>query len=257
MMIEALRHLPRRRRFLLALLAMPAAWAGRLPTITLVGSTTTWVSPQGPWLDLIYREAFRRLGYDFRFMNVPGKRASALSDAGEVDGEIHRVPGYGAAHPNLLLVDEPHFMGKFVAYAKRPIVLAPGWDSLKGTTYLIEYRLGSQRIEDMLRTRVDPARISTVGVPDQGLQKLAFGRSDLFIDVNYNVDLLLEDARYREAGIHPVAVMEETGGYAFLHKKHAALVPRLVEVLQQMKREGLVDAYQKQAMQVWRARQTP
>ena len=218
---------------------------------------SAWESPQGPWLDLIYREAFRRLGYDFQLLNMPSKRASALSDTGESDGEVHRARSYAAFHPNLVIVEQPHYMAKFVAYASQPIVLAPGWDSLKGSAYRIEYRLGIQHAEEMLRQRVEAARMTPIATPEQGLQKLAFGRSDIFIDVNFNIDPLLDDPRYRHAHIHQVAVMDEIGGHAFLNRKYAALAPKLAAILLQLKQEGLIENYQKQAMQAWLARHAP
>ncbi len=223
--------------------------------MTLVGSTATWQSPQGQWLSLIYHEAFRRLGYDFRYINVPAKRASALSDSGEVDGEIHRVANYSVNHPDMVRVEQSHYSGRFVAYAVEPIVLAAGWDSLKGSGYRIEYRFGTEYSHAMLTTRVNPANLSAVITPEQGLQKLAFKRSDLYIDLSFNVDILLDDDRFRNAGIHQVATMEEVQGFSFLHKKHAALAPKLATVLAQMKNENLIELYHKQALQAWKVRQ--
>ncbi len=46
------------------------------------------------WCDLIYTEAFKRIGVAVRARSFPLARASAVADKGEVDGEPVRIYTY-------------------------------------------------------------------------------------------------------------------------------------------------------------------
>jgi hypothetical protein len=130
-----------RLRFTAILLALATLHATKVaaaePTIVLAGVPEVRESVQGAWLELIYHEAFRRLGYQLKYLVVPPRRASILAESGDVDGEIHRVASHGKEHPALVRVEEPHFSTAFSAYASRPLALANGWDS-RHTSYRIE-----------------------------------------------------------------------------------------------------------------------
>jgi hypothetical protein len=232
----------------LFMLNPPAHAAGEPPTIVLAGAADVRNSAQGAWLDLIYREAFRRLGYNFKYLAYPARRATVLSDHGDVDGEIHRVADYGKVHPNLVRVDEPHFSARFAAYASRPLAVSDGWDSLAQTRYRIEYRMGNLKCETELPPRVDAARLSTVASAALGLRKLAAGRTDLYIDGELMVEGLLRSPEFRSTSIHQVALMDQINGYAFLQLKHKALAGRLSATLARMKKEGVIEAYRIKAM---------
>jgi polar amino acid transport system substrate-binding protein len=241
------------RRLLVAILCClvtlnPARAATGKPVIVLVGASDVRHSMLGTWLELTYREAFRRLGYDFNYVDAPAKRATAMAEHGEVDGEIHRIGAYGKDHPDLVRVEESHFAGVFAAYASRPLALANGWDSLKNTSYRVEYRMGALKTEQELPPRVDAARLSAVNQTVLGLRKLIAGRTDIYIDGELPVDAALKSAEFLGAPIQKVAVMEQLNAHAFLHARHRALAGRLSATLAQMKREGLIVKYRQAAM---------
>jgi hypothetical protein len=96
--------LPFRRRLLILLLTAaglsPARAAERLPDkLVLALSATSYNSIQRPWLELVYREAFKRLGVEISIVGLPTKRASVMADAGQIDGDLHRARNYGDKHP--------------------------------------------------------------------------------------------------------------------------------------------------------------
>jgi hypothetical protein len=167
-------HLPLAAILIAMLMLNPAHAAGEPSAIVLAGAADVRDSTQGAWLDLIYREAFRRLGYNFKYVAYPARRAAVLSDHGDVDGEIHRVADYGKVHPTLVRVEEPHFSARFAAYARRPLVVPNGWGKLAQTPYRIEYRMGNLKCETELPPRVDPARLSMVPNATLGLRTWVF-----------------------------------------------------------------------------------
>lgn len=220
--------------------------------IIVVGSEDIKDTFEGKWLRLIYTEVFRRLGYELQYDGYPTMRASAMSDAGEVDGEIERVFTYSERHPNLIRVDESHFSTTIVAYAVKPGIELTGWDSLKNTDYTVDYRRGVTVVERGLTTVVKPENLSTITTTEQGLKKLIVGRIDLYVDVeNLVTDKLrtINPAEFDTSAIYKAGIMEETTLHMFLHKKNAALVPKVADVLKAMKQEGLVDRYKEIALE--------
>lgn len=246
----------RRRRQLLLLAA--ACWllparAATPDKLVLALSATSYNSIQRPWLELIYREAFRRLGIQISVIALPTKRASVMADTGQIDGDLHRAHSYGDSHPNMVRVEFSHFPVTFYAYSKRKdIVLADGWDSFNHTSLRVQYILGSAIAGRELGRRVAPNQLSTVTDVELGLRKLELDRADVLIALDLNVEPLLPLPAFRRAGIHQVAQLDQVPCYLYLEKRHAALAPRLAQVLAQIKREGLIEQYGKQARQQWK-----
>lgn len=220
------------------------------PSITLGGTKDTKNSFDGRFLDLIYSEAFFRLGYALVYKGFPAKRASVFSDAGEVDGEITRVYSYGDKHPNMIRVDEPHFVAKFCAYATDKSIHLEGWQSLKGTDYRVVYRRGVKQAESMLPGIVKAENLYESTEVMQGLEMLVHGHTDLFIGVQSIVDsYLYSEKKLQETSIERVGVMESITAHLYLHKKNKHLVDKVSEVLKDMKEEGLFLEYRERALQ--------
>ena len=222
-------------------------------TLIFVGSKDTKESFHGRWLTLIYDEVFRRLGYRWEYWAFPSPRASAMSDGGEVDGEIARVPDYGSAHPNVVMVSESHFDTRIAAFAVTPGISLDGWSSLQGTSFLINYRRGTKIVEKGLERYGNAAEVYTVNSSSQGLKKLITGRTDLYIDVEHVVlDELqrLPKDKFNTSAVYNAGHMVKSSLHMFLHKKRADLAPKISAVLQKMKREGLIEHYRQTAFMI-------
>lgn len=219
--------------------ALPPA----LPKLVMVVSAGTAKSPNGAALRMIYGEAGRRIGYRIDLLPLPTARATALSDLGEVDGEISRVADYGERHPNLQRVDPAHFTVQFAAYGKQSVDVGNGWPALAATPWRIDYVRGCKKCESELPKVVPPPRLTGVNNLLLALRKLQAERSDLVIDIDNDIESVLASPEFAGASLNKRAVMDEVGMHAYLHKKNARLVPRLAAALAAMKREGLLDKY--------------
>ncbi len=62
------------------------------------------------YLEMLYTEAFKRLGYKFNHHAYPSKRSSQMTDSGLADGQLSRVFDYANKHPNVIRVKEPHYI---------------------------------------------------------------------------------------------------------------------------------------------------
>jgi polar amino acid transport system substrate-binding protein len=232
-----------------AVFPMPGEAADKM---ILVGTESVKNSMYGKWLTLIFTEAFRRLGYEIQYDGYPAARASAMSDAGEVDGEISRVFEYQDTHPNLIRVDEVLYSTNFVAFAVKPGIVLHGWKSLRNTTYNVEYRRGVKQSESELALVVASEHLSDVKTAEQGLKKLITGRTDLYVDVEFTIVEAIKGLnpdQFDVSAVYQAGIMQEIDAYAYLHKKHTALGPKVAEILKAMKQEGLFESYRKIAFE--------
>jgi hypothetical protein len=207
--------------------------------IVLVGSEGTKASFTGKWLNLIYTEVFRRLGYELEYKGYPNERANVMAETGVVDGEIQRAASYQKISKNLLRVEEPSFSGHVAAYAATPGVVLDGWESLKNTNYRVEYRRGSKLPQTVLPKVVRPEKLSTISTVEQGLKKLIAGRTDIFIEQ----ELVVDKAEIDYSSLYQAGIVYTGNSYLYMHKRHAALLPKIAEVLKNMKQEGVVERY--------------
>ena len=196
---------------------------------------------------LIYTEAFRRLGFRYEYRFYPTQRCSIASDTGAVDGESMRVAEYREAHPNLVMVEEPIFDMNWAAYSLNPDIRLTGWESLKGMDHMVDYRRGVRLSEVNLNRYVKKDRLQIVNKIRFGLHKLVKKRTDIFIDVEMFTDAELAKKEFADSGIKKICTMKGAPVYAFLHKKHMDLAPRLADVLRKMKEEGLMEKYDQMA----------
>lgn len=217
------------------------------------GGKITLVLPRKPdnflakWLNMIYTEAFKRLNMEFVYKYTSPKRCMLLSDSGKVDGELWRVYDYNSAHPNLIRVDESPFSNRFCAYATAPDIKLNGWESLRGTDYKVDYRRGQKKTHEKLPDIVKKENLTMINHWTHGLKRLIAGRSDIYVDIEWTIKDALKADEFKDSNIYIVGVMETLSSHAFLHKKHKQLVPKLSDVLKEMKNEGLIEKYKAMA----------
>ena len=242
-----LRHVVGHFLLVLALFVAPRC-AGGVETFTMAFGGDPAQQPLFKFYERLYGEAFKRLGYQFAYQVYPSKRASVMANAGEVDGEPQRVRNYAVSFSNLIRVNEPSFTNRVLAFATNPAIQLDGWDSLRGTRYRVDYRLGSLVAEQELPSRVASPQLTGVPTVAQILKKLKFNRTDIYVDTEWTVLPVLQTAEFKDAGIVPVGVMSSNKSYPFVHKRHALLAPKLADVLRQMKKEGVYDLILKESL---------
>lgn len=204
-------------------------------------------TPAGKFLNQVYTEAFKRLGIIFVYETFPAKRSSYESDLGKVDGELSRIYSYNEVHPNVIRVEEPHWTSGFIAVAVAPSIRLDGWKSLEKTDYTVNYMRGIKGCEINLPKVVRQEKLEMVARIYHGFNKVLLGRIDIFIGSEMDIVSLLHSDEFRNSGLRIVGVMEKFTGHAFLHKKHKELVPKLSNILKEMKKEGLFEKYRNTA----------
>ena len=196
----------------------------------------------------VFTEAFRRLAIPVEVVDYPLPRLTWMLEQGQIDAEASRGASYGQAHPLLVRVDESFIDARWVLYTARPELKISGLDDLARLNLEGSWRRGVLVCEQTLKSLLPADRMADVTEADQGLNLLLAGRTDFYCDVDVNMGEKLRLPRYRGARqVRELWVVGSSPLYTYLHPRHAALAPRLSEVLRQMKAEGLVDRYRQEA----------
>jgi len=113
----------------------------------------------------------------------------------------------------------------------------------------VQYRRGVLVCENALKKWQPPDRMFDVTTTEQGLKNLLEGPAGFaHCDTRLAVTSALYSERFKGVtSIRELLVLGETQPlYPYLHRRNAALAPRLAEVLRQMKAEGLIARYQRE-----------
>jgi polar amino acid transport system substrate-binding protein len=230
---------------LLHLAAAPTAGLAAPPAPFVMGTDHDDTTFVGKWIRRISFEAFRRLDLPVEFAVFPTKRLSSEVDLGNVDGELLRVHGYAQAHPNLVRVEEPVLDVVFSLYTADPVLKLDRLEDLPATRLFGEYRRGVALCENLLKKWVAAERLSEVATVEQGVRKALARRTDFYCDMDTAVLGVLIAPEFRSAP--RLRRLLDLGStlplYPYLHKKNAALAPRMAVVVKQMKSEGLIERF--------------
>lgn len=196
-----------------------------------VSSPDLLAGAKGEEMRSLVREAYRRLGVDVTFVDLPTLRELEWTDLGEVDACLARTASVAKGYPNLVRVGFPLFHHSLVACG-----LARGPD-IRGPADLRNLRVGASRgslaaLGYLLRLGLQPVVFNDF---DAAFRALEEGR----IDTAIGMRLLLQQATQAQA--IPVRYSRPLADWNFYHwvnRGHADLAPRLAEVLRAMYEEG-------------------
>ncbi len=206
------------------------------PVLTLVTGDMVagfYHSPEQTGLvDDLLEQALKRMGYRLRVLTVPTERSLKMAAAGLADGELLRTPAIEKYFPTLLQVPEALIEGEFVVFSHEAIDLSEGWQALSGKSVGIV--IGMKIIENnvpasALVTKVKDEKLLFTLLERKRIDHAVFVRDigEFYLNKN-NIKGLLVNKMY----------LDKVPAYAYLHPKHAALVPRLASTLKKMKQDG-------------------
>lgn len=179
------------------------------------------------------RAVYAKLNIRLEFEDVPGKRALALSSAGEVDGEIQRIGTLSRDYPTLVQVTPAiNYIEPAVFTTKLRFAVA-GWDSIKDYNIGIVRGVGSSEAG----TR-GMAHVTATTSLENMVRMLDADRFDVMV-----TDLFSGLAAVRklnlQARIYPLLPpLERIHIYHYLHERHRALVPEVGKIIAQMQASG-------------------
>lgn len=212
--------------------------AADLPVLVLNDTNEPpFTTPDGRgFLDAVAGEAFRRAGVRLKLVRQPAERGLINANSGVEDGDLTRIIGLEAQYPNLIRVPERLAVWEFAAFSKQRAQAAT-WEALKARP--IGHIRGWKIYE---RELADAPTVITAEDSAQLFRQLQRDRIDVALFERWQ-----GLARIRREGMRDVHVLDpplaRRDMYIYLHKRHAALVPRLADALREIKAEGLYDRW--------------
>lgn len=213
------------------LFGMPAAFADtklRFNSGTLEPFVTA--DGGGVYGELV-KALFSRIDIDAKVIPLVSARSILNVNQGIDDGVIARTKGIEKKYTNLIRVPGSIVRFKFVAYSLDKNIEVTDWDSFK------DYSVGMIRGWKIYENNVINAkRITKVSGVEQLFNLLLNGRSDLVL---YEYHRGTWWNKHLNAKAHLIGTaLAEKDMFIYMHKKHAALVPKIAKVLAAMKADG-------------------
>jgi len=197
---------------------------------------------QDGYQDLLAIELFQRLGLKVVMNILPGERCLLNLNHGIDDATLTRIKGLQKAYPNIRIVPEKLLDSEFVAITNNPKTEVNGWAELKdhNIAYINGWKIFDQNTKDAKPvTKVENA--------SQLFELLAVGRADVILFEKWSGLNIIKDRGMKEARIlrPPLATKAK---FMYVHKKHKALVDKLVAIIQAMKADGTFEKIYEQTL---------
>lgn len=186
------------------------------------------------FLDVVAGEAFRRAGVQLRLVRLPAERGLINANAGTDDGDLARIAGLETQYPNLIRVPEKLIDWEFTAFSKKAS-LSTSWDALRARP--VGHIRGWKIYEKQL---AGAPSVVTADDSAQLFRQLQLNRIEVALYERWlGLSLLKRMDIKGIAPLEPPIAKREM--YIYLHKRHAALVPKLADALRAIKAEGMYD----------------
>lgn len=203
------------------------------------------------FLDLLYKELFGRLNIPFEIQALPAERCLTNANEGIDDGDVCRIADLVKSYTNLVRTTEPVMQYQMVLFSRTAQFKVSGPESLK--TYDVGIVTGWKIIER--NTTLHRSRIM-LDSAEQLFQMLDQGRVEVaVIERTVGMEMV---KKLRIAGVHILSPPLLTGEwYLYLHKRHAALIPRIDSELRTMKKDGSYDRIRREVLGRYEQGQAP
>ncbi len=184
----------------------------------------------------ILDEAFKRLGYRFSMVTLPGFRSLRQANEGIYDGEAHRFDdiAWRSNFSNLIIVPELLLTSSNAMYSLNIPNLEKPWQEL--AQYRVVVLRGSLWLTSMAKKHAK--EVTALSSINQVTMFLEHGRADIALlplEVGENMAPSSPISRTFSRISPPLKALNI---YTFLHKKHKNLVIPLANALRQMKNDG-------------------
>lgn len=179
------------------------------------------------------RAVYAKLNIKLEFEDVPGKRALALSSAGEVDGEIQRIGTLSSDYPTLIQVTPAiNYIEPAVFTTKLRFDVA-GWNSIREYSIGIVRGVGSSEAG----TR-GMARVTATTSLENMIRMLDADRFEVMVTDLFSGLVAVRKLNLQTRIVPLSPPLERIHIYHYLHERHRDLVPKVGKVIAQMEASG-------------------
>lgn len=186
------------------------------------------------FLDRVAHEAFRRAGVHLKLVKLPAERALLDANAGIGDGDLTRIAGLEKQYPNLVRVPEKLVDWNFTAFSKNRAIPSD-WAAIRqhSVGHINGWKIYEQKM-------AGASGAIAVDDPEQLFRLLALDRIEVALYSRWMGLALIQRQGMKDVyALEPPLATREM--YIYLHKKHAALAPKIASALRALKAEGFYD----------------
>ena len=179
----------------------------------------------------LLREAYQRMGVNMRVHLRPGNRAIAEANNGTSDGEVIRIKRVLSKYQNLRLVPESLLHLDAVIGTKDTKITVKGWDTVKrySAVTVMGYRSIQNRIKDQEHIYASSVETAIKILNLDRVKILVLSRFDLIRGL-------------QKTGLKNITILDPPVSrvplYHMLHKSKESLIPKINQVLIEMKADG-------------------
>jgi len=226
--------------FILTSICPPLAAQTRTVTVSTSYKSLLSTPDQTGMLDLLVKEAFKRIGLKAEVVFNPTERSLKDVNEGLFDVEINRIEGMEKEYPNLVMVPEPNMVMRFVAFSKKDLPV-DGWDSLRGLRIGIVkgWRILEENTRGFPGVILVPTETELFNMLDRGRIDVA-----LYDELTGYEQISLRGFEGMRRLEPPLAGRKM---HLYLHEKNIGLLEPLSEALGSMKEDGTYDRIVRQA----------
>ncbi len=227
------------------LLVYLLAWGATAETRPLI-VFSCWVPPQFTAygeMEVLYRDAFDALGYDFQMQHRPSQRSLQEAVHGVTDGECIRTGNVLTRSEDfeLIRVDALLVTADLEAWGTEKPEESTRFSSMADLAqgdYRIGYPRGAEAVPELI-ARFQVENTHPVANPEVGLRMLAAGRLDFYVDTGPVIRMTLREMDL-PVPLYAVGKLMPLEGYPYLNRRHQHLLPDLARELRaRLSPEGL------------------
>jgi polar amino acid transport system substrate-binding protein len=191
----------------------------------------------------ITEEAFRRAGLKAEIRTFPLLRSIEMASSGEIDGDVSRTADITTRFPNLVALTVPPLQCDLAVYGRDPDL--PRWSHAEiATSKTACITRGSV----IARTYTQGMSVEEVTPGSASFDMLADGHCDVVVIVRLDAEKLISE-RGLDGIVRWPYLWATEPLYLILNRKHAALVPRMNRVLAEMASDGVIERYNREALE--------
>ncbi|KLN58915.1 hypothetical protein WH96_20395 [Kiloniella spongiae] len=179
-------------------------------------------------------EAYKRLDINVKFSDLPAARSLAVANSGRVDGELYRIKNIHLKYKNLIMLPVPIGIMEGVGITINPNISLQEWKSL------VPYRVCIRNGVKFAESGTKGMKIDVSNTNEHLFYNLGLNRCDVIILARLTSIKLAQD--FEKEMKMPVYyhVIQTYPLFHYLHKKNKHLVPKLVDVLEEMQVDGTI-----------------
>ncbi|WP_417453205.1 substrate-binding periplasmic protein [Kiloniella sp.] len=182
----------------------------------------------------VMKEAYRRLGLDVKFTDLPAARSLAVANSGRVDGELYRIKDIHLKYKNLIMVPVPIGIMEGVAITTNSEISLQEWESL--APYRVCIRNGVKFAEAGTKNM----KVDVSNSNEHLFYNLGLNRCDVIILARLTSIKLAQDFETEMERPVYYHVIQTYPLFHYLHKKNKPLVLKLTKTLENMQIDGTI-----------------